>query len=93
MKKTLIALTALGLVCGMAASIADTTPEEDREIYQDYFKKRFPNVPVEDFANGAYALDPIGRENWEAIEEFPPYETAIDSGKDLWETPFANGKT
>ena len=40
-----------------------------------------------------YAIDPVGRENWEAIEEFPPYEVAIDAGQGLWEKPFANGKT
>ena len=33
------------------------------------------------------------RVQWEEIEEFPPYELAVDAGKEMWETPFANGKT
>ena len=94
MNKSLLTLTAIGLAGTLvSAMVTATTPEQDRETFQGYFQKRFPNVPVEDFANGAYALDPAGRENWEAIEEFPPYEAAVDNGKTLWETPFANGKT
>jgi sulfur-oxidizing protein SoxA len=48
---------------------------------------------MEEYTNGVYAIDPIGRENWEAIEEFPPYEPFVDEGQAMWETPFANGKT
>ncbi|CAG0878731.1 unnamed protein product [Cyprideis torosa] len=33
------------------------------------------------------------REEWEAIEEFPPYELNIESGEELFNTPFANGKS
>ena len=69
------------------------TPEKDREVYTDFFKTRFPDVKMEEYANGAYAYDKAGRENWEAIEEFPPYEIAIEDGQTMWETPFANGKT
>ena len=50
-------------------------------------------METEDYINGAYAIDPAGRENWEAIEEFPPYEPFIDDGKTMWDKPFANGKT
>jgi sulfur-oxidizing protein SoxA len=87
--KTLILLTALGLIAGAGAAFA--SPQEDKEIWHDYFKTRFPNVPEEDFVNGVYSIDPVGRENWEAIEEFPPYETAISNGEEMWSTPFANG--
>ncbi len=68
-------------------------PQEDTAKFQQYFFNRFPNVPKSEFINGSYAIDKIGRENWEAIEEFPPYELLVDIGKELWETPFANGKT
>ena len=57
----------------------------DTEKIQSYFKNRFPSVPLEDFSNGVYALDKIARENWDALEEFPPYEIHIDTGADLWE--------
>lgn len=59
--------------------------EQDLFQIQSYFKNRFTDVPFEDFVNGVYALDPIARENWEALEEFPPYEIYIDAGESLWE--------
>jgi sulfur-oxidizing protein SoxA len=67
-------------------------PKEDLRIIQEFYKKRFPNVPTEEFVNGAYSIDPAGRENWEAIEEFPPYEPFIDEGEAMWNTAFANKK-
>lgn len=47
--------------------------------------QRFPEIPLEEFSNGVYALDMQARENWEALEEFPPYEMHIDNGSSLWE--------
>jgi sulfur-oxidizing protein SoxA len=91
MKNFVCMLAALSLTAG--ASVVSASPEEDRETWQSYFKTRFPDVPEQDFANGVYSIDPVGRENWEAIEEFPPYETAISEGEEMWSTPFANGKT
>jgi sulfur-oxidizing protein SoxA len=91
MKNIVSVLAALSLTAGATAAMA--TPEEEKETWQKYFQTRFPDVPVEDFANGVYSIDPVGRENWEAIEEFPPYETAISEGEEMWNTPFANGKT
>lgn len=93
MHKTLATLAAAGLLWALATPFAAATPEQDKETFQSYFKTRFPNVPMDDFKNGVYAIDPVGRENWEAIEEFPPYENAIDTGREMWEKPFANGKT
>ncbi|MCW8891097.1 MAG: sulfur oxidation c-type cytochrome SoxA [Sedimenticola sp.] len=88
MKKLLISLAVL-LITAVSAQAG---PEEDRMAFIKYYKSKFPNVPMEEYANGAYAIDPVGRENWEAIEEFPPYEPFIDRGQVMWETPFANGK-
>ena len=65
---------------------------DDIQHYQDYLKAKFPDVDSDDFANGYYALSEEMRENWEAIEEFPPYSIYIDSGEEMWNTPFANGK-
>jgi sulfur-oxidizing protein SoxA len=97
MKKTLIAVAA---ACALGAAAVDankqaseSTPAEDLKLYQDYFMKRFPGVPMQDFANGAYALDEAQRQNWLAIEEFPPYEPMIEEGETMWNTPFANGET
>lgn len=97
MRKTIIAVSAL---CAIAASTAmatkmaaDTTPEEDLKVYRDYFAERFPSVEVQEYANGVYAIDEVQRANWEAIEEFPPYEPMIDDGEAMWNKAFANGKT
>ena len=71
---------------------SDSTPAEDLQLYRDYFKKRHPNVAMQNFVDGVYAIDKTSRESWEAIEEFPPYEPVVDAGKKMWETPFKNGK-
>jgi len=96
MKKTLIAVATL-CVLGTAAvdankQASETSPAEDLKVYQEYFMKRFPGVAMQDFANGAYALDEAQRQNWLAIEEFPPYEPMIEAGEAIWNKPFANGK-
>jgi len=91
MKKTLALVTALGLISTSALVCA--TPKEDQERFQHYFETRFPKVAKNDFVNGVYAIDAVARENWEAIEEFPPYDPAISNGETMWETPFADGKT
>ncbi len=93
MKKTLIKMGALFLASGVTLAAQAVTPEEDRAAFTNHYKFRFPDVPMEEYPNGAYAIDKVGRENWEAIEEFPPYEPFIDEGQEMWETPFANGKT
>ncbi|MCU7852131.1 MAG: sulfur oxidation c-type cytochrome SoxA [Candidatus Thiodiazotropha sp. (ex Monitilora ramsayi)] len=93
MKKVFRTLALLALTCSIGATAQASTPEEDLKAFQDFYKKRFPNVETSDYVNGAYSIDPVGRENWEAIEEFPPYEPFIDDGMTMWETPFANGKT
>ena len=93
MNKTIATITAACIGGLLATPLAASTPEEDREVWNDYFQQRFPQVERSDFVNGVYAIDPVGRENWEAIEEFPPYENAITNGEEMWNTPFANGKT
>jgi sulfur-oxidizing protein SoxA len=85
-------IIAIAGILGVLTCAAWAEPKEDIKDFQHYFLKKFPNVPKDEFANGVYAIDPIGRENWTAIEEFPPYEPFIDEGEKMWETPFANGK-
>ncbi len=90
-KNTLLTLF-LVLPLGTAFA-ADVSPEEELVKFQNYFKEKFPEIPFQDFSNGVYAVDPASREQWEALEEFPPYEIDIEEGKRLFETPFKNGKT
>ena len=68
-------------------------PEEDRQAMAGFFQKRFPDVPTQDFANGLYALDEAAREQGIEMEDFPPYEIAIEEGEEYFNTPFANGKS
>lgn len=93
MKKVFRTLALLAITCSIGAAAQASTPEEDLNAFRGYFQKRFPNVEMDEYVNGVYSIDPVGRQNWEAIEEFPPYEPFIDDGKTMWETPFANGKT
>ena len=87
----LVAVTAIATTATPLLSSA--SPEDDLKAFRGYFMERFPNVPLEEFANGVYAIDAASREQWEAIEEFPPYEIAIEEGEELFNTPFKNGKT
>ena len=77
------------------ATPAVAGPAEDLKQLRDHFKKKFPNVKFDEYANGLYALPGFEdyRAQWEAFEEFPPYELGFAEGKKTWETPFANGKT
>ena len=84
-------LCGIGLLAISNATFA--TPETDLTAFQDYFKKKFDKVEFQEFANGVYALDEISRDNWEAIEEFPPYEMDVDEGKEIFDKPFKNGKS
>ena len=92
MNKLLAIAATLGLIS--AASVAvQAGPQQDLTEFRAYFKDRFPDVPFNDYINGVYAIDQASREQWESIEEFPPYELNIDKGKKLFSTPFKNGKT
>ncbi|NVK29928.1 MAG: sulfur oxidation c-type cytochrome SoxA [Gammaproteobacteria bacterium] len=85
-----ITLVSAALLAGGAVQ---ASPEADREAFANFFQKRFPSTPADDFINGVYSIDATSREQWEQIEEFPPYELAVEAGQALWETPFANGKS
>jgi sulfur-oxidizing protein SoxA len=87
------ALIGGALALSISTLAQASTPQEDHAAVKKFFAERFPNTDVADYANGVYSVDPVGRENWEAIEEFPPYEPAIEAGQGMWETPFKNGKT
>jgi sulfur-oxidizing protein SoxA len=74
------------------SGLAHAGPEEDREAFVNYYQKRFPDVELQEFANGLYAFDEAAREQWIEMEDFPPYEIAIEDGEGFFNTPFANGK-
>ncbi|MEZ0149464.1 MAG: sulfur oxidation c-type cytochrome SoxA [Candidatus Reddybacter sp.] len=67
--------------------------QQDVRDFQAYYKKRFSQVEFSKYKNGVYAIDAASREQWLEMEDFPPYEFAIDDGEALFQTPFANGKS
>lgn len=92
MKKLLTIAAALGMVCTAPVAV-HAGPQEDLKDFRAYFEKRFPDVALMDYVNGVYSIDQPSREEWESIEEFPPYELNIENGKTLFNKPFKNGKT
>lgn len=90
--KAISGLLILGMTATVQAS-AKVDVASDAKAFSKYFTDGAPNAPRGDFANGVYVYDKVGRESWEAIEEFPPYEAFIDDGKVAWEKPFKNGKS
>jgi len=92
MKKIVTVLSALLIIATPVASQA--SPNEDLKKFRAHYKKTFPKVPFQDFANGVYALDKGLRDQWESFEEFPSYEIFVDKGEDLFHsTKFGNGKS
>lgn len=75
------------------SSLLFAGPQDDQNQLRLLYKQKFPSLTLQDYSNGVYAIDPIARESWEAIEEFPPYEPSIDEGEIEFNTPFTNGKT
>lgn len=90
MKKIATALSVM--LIAATPFVAQATPDDDLKAFRSYFTKKFPNVPINDFGNGVYAVDAASREQWEAFEEFPSYEISIDNGEEKFHKKFANGK-
>ena len=92
-----LALISAALAAGVivqAATAGETpNPAADAKAFRDFYVKKFPNVKLEDFVNGPYSLNEDMRRQWQEKEEFPPYEFALESGKEMFATPFKNGKT
>ncbi len=67
--------------------------DQDIKQFRSFFSVKFPNIDLKEFKDGVYAIDAAAREQWLEIEDFPPYEIAIDEGLEFFEIPFANGKS
>ncbi len=86
-------LSLIIIACLFAcAGIVSATPEEDKKAFQKFYMQKFPGIALEDFANGVYSIDQDAREQWEAMNDFPPYEDDLEIGEELFNTPFSNGK-
>ncbi len=88
------AAAALAVLAASAIAAPDKPdPAADAKAFRKYFTDKFPKVKFEDFVNGPYSMDEGLHKQWEEKEQFPPYEFALDAGKEMFATPFKNGKT
>jgi L-cysteine S-thiosulfotransferase len=94
MKKMLTMLAALGIATSFAFP-AHADPQSDLREFQDYFKKKYPAIKFDEYANGFYAFPQFKeyRKSWNAYNEFPQYELGVEKGKALWNKKFSNGES
>ena len=90
MHKLLTGLLGLGVLMSSFNVLA--TPEQDRQALIKYYTQKYPNVKIDDYVYGALAFDADSKAQYDSIMEFPPYESVVESGRKMWETPFKNGK-
>jgi sulfur-oxidizing protein SoxA len=81
----------LGGFIGVLALPSHAGPQQDQQKFRQHYQQLFPKLKLPDYADGVYAIDPIARQSWLAIEEFPPYDEAMEQGEALFNTPFKNG--
>jgi sulfur-oxidizing protein SoxA len=75
----------------ISSSLTWASPEQDRKQILTFYQQLFPQLQFADYAQGVYAIDSDAKSSWQAIEEFPPYEFALEEGKTLFNRPFNNG--
>ncbi len=80
-------LICLIVACGVASS----DPEDDRRTLRTIYGKRFPHITVDQFAHGVYATDPALAEQWQALDDFPPYSFLLDEGSEAFQAPLQDG--
>ena len=90
MRKLLTAFLGAALLFGTLG--ANASPEQDRKQLLEYYKNKFPNIKFNDYVHGALNFNPDALSQYYSIMEFPPYDSQLDNGKKMWETPFKNGK-
>lgn len=93
-----LAATLLAVNCwlALANSAAAAPPVDvgaDRDAFVETYRQRFPAVALDDFVLGVYAIDHALAAQYAEINEFPPYEFALDEGEELARARFANGSS
>jgi len=61
----------------------------DEELKNNFIK----NIKGVEFSKGGYAFSKNGRLSYDEIKEFPPTEEFVEKGEELFNKPFANGKS
>jgi L-cysteine S-thiosulfotransferase len=83
------------------AGEAETSAEATLKAIQNHFKQEFPHVKGDAFVDGSMNFSKSSKEYnnyWmmrfvDDLDQPEEYTKAMDAGKKLWNTPFANGKT
>jgi len=91
----LVIVAVLLAIAGAPPVAADDAinPEAAFKAFRAYFTKKFPKLALNDFVNGPYSMDADLRKQWQQIEDLPPYDFAIERGKDMFAAAFKNGKS
>ncbi|MGC2810534.1 MAG: sulfur oxidation c-type cytochrome SoxA [Bradyrhizobium sp.] len=76
-----------------AVAAGGSDPAADAKAFQKFFTGKFPGLKLEDFVNGPYSMNEDMHRQWVEKEEFPPYDFSLDHGKEMFSTPFKNGKS
>lgn len=82
-------LTIISLLT--CATFIQADPAADSRQIRAFYQRTFPQLQLDDYAEGVYAIDSDAKDSWQAIDEFPPYELALEEGENLFHQPFANG--
>src|SRR3954466_15417976 len=89
-----LALATLWIAAIPPAVPADAVdPIADAKAFKKFFTDKFPKVKLEDFVNGPYSMNEDLHRQWQEKEQFPPYEFALEMGKEMFSKPFKNGKS
>jgi sulfur-oxidizing protein SoxA len=98
-KQTTAKLIAAKLIAGMAGlgialgAVADqASPAQVQQEFIKHYAQKYPNVKPDDYVYGSLAFDADSMAQYNSIMEFPPYETEIEKGRKMWETPLKSGK-
>ena len=83
MKKLVI--TSIIALIGLVPAMSMASPKDDLDKFRSFYFLKFPGVKLQEFADGIYGIDKARRIEWEAMEEFPPYEPGVEIGKNLFE--------
>ena len=86
-----LALLAALVAPAFTADAVD--PVADARAFRKFFTDKFPKVKLEDFVNGPYSMNEDLHRQWEKKEQFPPYEFALGMGKEMFSSPFRNGRS
>ena len=91
MIKVVIVIINLLLLATPSAA-ENPMPFQDRENLLNFYKKKFPDKKIEEYTYGALMFSEDAKSQYHSIMQFAPFEEDIDNGRQIWETPFKNGK-